>query len=159
MDLRSNDLGLPGMELLCEGLQHPKCRLQMIQLRKCPLEVVACQDTAFLLITKCTGGFGHWLRILQLKICQVTAAACEDLTSTLSVNQSLAELDLNLNDLGNPSAAASLSHLSCKLQVLWLFGTSLKKMTHRRLTALHLIKPYLDIGCRIVLSTASSLEE
>ncbi|TEA33825.1 hypothetical protein DBR06_SOUSAS16710010, partial [Sousa chinensis] len=37
MDLRSNDLGLSGMELLCEGLQHPKCRMQMIQLRKCPL--------------------------------------------------------------------------------------------------------------------------
>lgn len=31
MDLSGNDLGLPGMKLLCEGLQHPKCRLQMIQ--------------------------------------------------------------------------------------------------------------------------------
>lgn len=41
MDLRSNDLGLSGMELLCEGLQQPKCRMQMIQLRKCPLEVMA----------------------------------------------------------------------------------------------------------------------
>ncbi|KAB0400570.1 hypothetical protein E2I00_002539 [Balaenoptera physalus] len=66
MDLRSNDLGLPGMELLCEGLQHPKCILQMIQLRKCPLEVVACQDTASLLSTKSTGGFGSEAFLLSL---------------------------------------------------------------------------------------------
>ena len=31
MDLSNNNLGLPGVKLLCEGLRHPKCRLQMIQ--------------------------------------------------------------------------------------------------------------------------------
>ena len=31
MDLSGNALGLLGVQLLCQGLQHPKCRLQVVQ--------------------------------------------------------------------------------------------------------------------------------
>nr|XP_012320257.2 NACHT, LRR and PYD domains-containing protein 12-like [Aotus nancymaae] len=61
------------------------------------------------------------LRTLWLKICHLTAAACEGLASTLSVNQSLTELDLSLNDLGDPGAlllCEGLRHATCKLQTL-----------------------------------------
>ncbi|KAM9048230.1 LOW QUALITY PROTEIN: NACHT, LRR and PYD domains-containing protein 12 [Megaptera novaeangliae] len=234
MDLSGNGLGLPGMKLLCEGLRHPKCRLQMVQLRTCQLEAGACQEIASVLSTSrplveldltgnaledsglrllCQGlqhpgctSCGEFYPLSLLKICHLTAAACEDLASTFSVNQSLMELDLSLNDLGDPGVlqlceglrqpqcklqtlrldscgvtakacedisstlgvnqtltelyltnnalgntgvrllCKRLSHLGCKLRVLWLFGMDLNKMTRRSLAALRLTKPY-DIGC------------
>ncbi|XP_078216983.1 NACHT, LRR and PYD domains-containing protein 12 isoform X2 [Callithrix jacchus] len=146
LDLSSNGIGLPGMTLLCEGLRHPRCRLQMLQLRKCQLESGACQEMASVLSTNphlveldLTGnaledlglrflcqGLRHpvcRLRTLWLKICHLTAPACEGLASTLSVNQSLTELDLSLNDLGDPGAlllCEGLRHATCKLQTLRL---------------------------------------
>uniref|UniRef100_A0A2K6LHI9 NACHT, LRR and PYD domains-containing protein 12 n=1 Tax=Rhinopithecus bieti TaxID=61621 RepID=A0A2K6LHI9_RHIBE len=146
MDLSGNGVGFPGMMLLCEGLRHPQCRLQMIQLRKCQLESGACQELASVLSTNphlveldLTGnaledlglrllcqGLRHpvcRLRTLWLKICHLTAAACEELASTLSVNHSLRELDLSLNELGDPGVlllCESLRNPTCKLQTLRL---------------------------------------
>ena len=62
----------------------------------------------------------NWISC-RLMICHLTAAACEDLASTFSVNQSLMELDLSLNDLGNPGVlqlCEGLRQPQCKLQTL-----------------------------------------
>ncbi|XP_006868383.1 PREDICTED: NACHT, LRR and PYD domains-containing protein 12 [Chrysochloris asiatica] len=144
MDLSRNSLGLPGMKLLCAGLRHPKCRLQMIQLRKCQLEAGACQEISSVLSNNqhlieldLTGnaledqglkllcqGLKHptcQLQTLWLKICRLTAGGCEDLSSVLSMNQSLRELDLSLNDLGDLGVlllCEGLRHPKCKLQTL-----------------------------------------
>ncbi|XP_073880738.1 NACHT, LRR and PYD domains-containing protein 12 isoform X10 [Macaca fascicularis] len=230
MDLSGNGVGFPGMMLLCEGLRHPQCRLQMIQLRKCQLESGACQELASVLSTNphlveldLTGnaledlglrllcqGLRHpvcRLRTLWLGICRLGSAACEGLSAVLQVNHHLRELDLSFNDLGDwglwllaeglqhPTCRLQklwldscgltakacknlyftlginqtltelyltnnalgdtgvrllckrLNHPGCKLRVLWLFGMDLNKMTHSRLAALRVTKPYLDIGC------------
>uniref|UniRef100_A0A1D5QD64 NACHT, LRR and PYD domains-containing protein 12 n=1 Tax=Macaca mulatta TaxID=9544 RepID=A0A1D5QD64_MACMU len=230
MDLSGNGVGFPGMMLLCEGLRHPQCRLQMIQLRKCQLESGACQELASVLSTNphlveldLTGnaledlglrllcqGLRHpvcRLRTLWLCICRLGSAACEGLSAVLQVNHHLRELDLSFNDLGDwglwllaeglqhPTCRLQklwldscgltakacknlyftlginqtltelyltnnalgdtgvrllckrLNHPGCKLRVLWLFGMDLNKMTHSRLAALRVTKPYLDIGC------------
>ncbi|XP_003801633.2 NACHT, LRR and PYD domains-containing protein 12 [Otolemur garnettii] len=230
MDLSGNSLGLPGMKLLCEGLQHPQCRLQMVQLKICHLTAAACEDLASTLSVNqnlmeldlslnelgdpgvqllCEGlrlptcklqtlrlgicrlgsgacralsdvlqanphlreldlsfndlgdwglwllsqGIGHStckLQKLWLDSCGLTAKACRDLYSTLGINQTLTELYLTNNALGDSGVrllCKRLSHPSCKLRVLWLFGMDLNKVTHSRLAALRLTKPYLDIGC------------
>ncbi|XP_054178577.1 NACHT, LRR and PYD domains-containing protein 12 isoform X7 [Homo sapiens] len=173
MDLSGNGVGFPGMMLLCEGLRHPQCRLQMIQLRKCQLESGACQEMASVLGTNphlveldLTGnaledlglrllcqGLRHpvcRLRTLWLDSCGLTAKACENLYFTLGINQTLTDLYLTNNALGDTGVrllCKRLSHPGCKLRVLWLFGMDLNKMTHSRLAALRVTKPYLDIGC------------
>ncbi|XP_014688814.3 NACHT, LRR and PYD domains-containing protein 12 [Equus asinus] len=169
MDLSGNGLGLPGIRLLCEGLRHPRCRLQMIQLRKCQLEAGACREIASVLSTNrhlveldltgnaledlgarllCEGLSNPVcrLRILWLKICHLTAAACEDLASTLSVNQSLVELDLSLNDLGDAGVlllCEGLRHPQCKLQTLRLGICQLSSAACEGLSAVLQVNPHL----------------
>uniref|UniRef100_P59046-3 Isoform 3 of NACHT, LRR and PYD domains-containing protein 12 n=1 Tax=Homo sapiens TaxID=9606 RepID=P59046-3 len=175
MDLSGNGVGFPGMMLLCEGLRHPQCRLQMIQLRKCQLESGACQEMASVLGTNphlveldltgnaledlglrllCQGLRHPVCRLRTLKLwldsCGLTAKACENLYFTLGINQTLTDLYLTNNALGDTGVrllCKRLSHPGCKLRVLWLFGMDLNKMTHSRLAALRVTKPYLDIGC------------
>ncbi|XP_012863441.2 NACHT, LRR and PYD domains-containing protein 12 [Echinops telfairi] len=144
LDLSNNSLGLPGMKLLSAGLRHPGCRLQKIQLRKCQLEAGACEEISSALCSNqhlveldLTGnaledvglrllcqGLKHpmcRLQTLWLKICRLTVASCGDLASALQQRLSLRELDLSLNDLGDPGVlllCEGLQHPNCKLQTL-----------------------------------------
>ncbi|ERE70960.1 NACHT, LRR and PYD domain-containing protein 12 [Cricetulus griseus] len=88
LDLGLNDLGDPGVLLLCEGLRYPDYKLHTLRLDSCGL----------------------------------TAKACEDLSSILGANQTVTEVFVTNNTLGDTSVwilCRRLRHPCCKLQVLW----------------------------------------
>ena len=58
----------------------------------------------------------------RLDSCSLTGKACEDISSALGVNQTLTDLYLTNNALGNTGVrllCERLSHPGCKLRVLW----------------------------------------
>ncbi|XP_054572758.1 NACHT, LRR and PYD domains-containing protein 3 isoform X4 [Eptesicus fuscus] len=112
--LRGNALGDEGVKLLCEGLLHPNCKLQMLELDNCSL----------------------------------SSHCCWDLSTLLTSNQSLRQLNLGNNDLGDLGVmlfCEVLKQQGCLLKRLQLCKMYFNYDTICALEALQEEKPDLTI--------------
>ncbi|XP_058135157.1 NACHT, LRR and PYD domains-containing protein 2 [Dasypus novemcinctus] len=144
--LAKNDLGDEGVKLLCKGLSHPNCKLQRLVLWCCNITEVGCDHLSKLLQRKTSlthldlglnriGTIGLKslckalkeplcsLKCLWLWGCALPPFSCMDLSSALSINQSLISLDLGQNTLGHSGImilCEALKLQTCPLQTLRL---------------------------------------
>ncbi|XP_006890009.1 PREDICTED: NACHT, LRR and PYD domains-containing protein 12-like [Elephantulus edwardii] len=148
LDLSENPLGDTGVKYLCEGLSHFNCRVEKLDLSTCNLTDASCVDlSSFLRVSQSLkelfvfanplGDKGIQLLCeglqrrrstgiienLVLWTCHLTGACCQYLCSALSINETLRDLDLSDNALGDDGMQVlceGLKHPGCKLQTLWL---------------------------------------
>uniref|UniRef100_A0A8C8VI05 Uncharacterized protein n=1 Tax=Pelusios castaneus TaxID=367368 RepID=A0A8C8VI05_9SAUR len=133
LELANNKLGDTGIQLLCEGLKHPDCKLQKIVLGYCDLTVTCCRALASVLSTLAEldvkwnnlgdsgvqllcDGLKHPNCKLQKLGCHFTSACCEDLASALTINQTLTELILSEKKMDNSGVnqlCEGLKHPNC----------------------------------------------
>ncbi|KAM9657866.1 ribonuclease inhibitor isoform 3-T6 [Trichechus inunguis] len=147
LHLSDNTLDEAGLRLLCEGLRDPQCHLERVHLEYCRLTAAGCEPLATALRARpglrglvlsnndlgedgvralCGGLLGARcpLETLRLASCGVTAANCKDLCSLVAAKDSLQELDLGENKLGDAGVATLCPGLlspSSRLKTLWLW--------------------------------------
>ncbi|XP_076134953.1 NACHT, LRR and PYD domains-containing protein 12-like [Alosa pseudoharengus] len=146
LDLSHNDLRDSGVHLLSKGLSSSHCKLQTLRLADCKLTDKLCEivtsvlqspnsllqlnfsnndpgDSGVQLLSKGLSSSNSILQILRLADCKLTYKSCEMVASVLQSPNSLQQLDLSDNDLGDSGAqllSKGLSSSYCKIHTLRL---------------------------------------
>ncbi|XP_075784916.1 NACHT, LRR and PYD domains-containing protein 3-like [Pelodiscus sinensis] len=171
LNLSGNNLTGSGVKFLCEGLRHPKCKLEKLELWQCSLTAACCGDLSTALETNqslmelelsgnklgdsgikllCEGLKHATCKLQKLVVwdCRLTDACCGDLSCLLSTNPSLRELNLSSNNLtgsGVTLLCEGLRHQNCKLEKLDLSESHIDERTATELDTVQKIKPGLLI--------------
>ncbi|XP_012625017.1 ribonuclease inhibitor isoform X2 [Microcebus murinus] len=149
--LSNNDIGEAGVRVVCQGLKDSACQLESLKLESCGVTAANCRDLCGILASKASlkeldlgsnqlGDAGlaelcpgllqpsSRLRTLWLWECGITAEGCRELCRVLRAKESLKELSLAGNELGDAGArllCESLLDPSCQLESLWVKTCSL----------------------------------
>ncbi|XP_077632027.1 NACHT, LRR and PYD domains-containing protein 3 isoform X2 [Crocuta crocuta] len=171
LDLSHNSLGDFGIRLLCVGLRHLFCNLKKLWLMNSGLTSGCCPALSSVLSTNqklthlylqgnalgdtgvkllCEGLLqpSCKLQILELDNCSLTSHCCWDLSTLLTSNQSLRDLSLGNNDLGDLGVmllCEVLRQQGCLLKRLQLCGMYFNYDTKCALEILQEEKPELTI--------------
>ncbi|XP_048217086.1 ribonuclease inhibitor isoform X2 [Perognathus longimembris pacificus] len=141
----NNDLHEAGVRMLCQGLKESTCQLETLKMENCGITTANCRDLCDVaaktslqeldlgsnklgdagLAMLCPGLLlpSCKLRSLWLWECDITVEGCRELCSLLRAKQSLKELSLANNDLGDEGArllCESLLEPCCHLESLWV---------------------------------------
>ncbi|XP_027031788.2 NACHT, LRR and PYD domains-containing protein 3-like isoform X1 [Tachysurus fulvidraco] len=149
LNLSYNKLGVLGIQQLCEGLMHPDCKLEGLNLGLVDVGISMDASETLALALKsanlreldlsnnCIGDSGvklicdglispkSKLEKLSLRWCNLTDRSCENLATVLSTSTCLTDLELRDNDLhdsGVKQLCTGLKHPHCTLQRLGLSG-------------------------------------
>ncbi|XP_062387133.1 NACHT, LRR and PYD domains-containing protein 12-like [Sardina pilchardus] len=146
LDLSHNDLGDSGVQALSKGLSSPNCKLQTLRLADCNLTNKSCEiltsvlqspnsllqldlsdnilgDSGVQLLSKGLSSYNCKIHTLRFADCKLTNKSCEIVTSVLQSPNSLLQLDLSHNDLGDSGVqllSKGLSSFNCKIHTLRL---------------------------------------
>nr|XP_019570334.1 PREDICTED: ribonuclease inhibitor isoform X1 [Rhinolophus sinicus] len=148
--VNSNELGEAGVRALCQGLAASTCPLESLKLESCGLTSANCQDLCGIVASKaslrelylgnnklgdtgiaelCPGLLSpsSRLKTLWLWECDITASGCRHLCRVLRTKESLKELSMAGNEVGDEGARLlcdTLLEPSCRLESLWVKSCS-----------------------------------
>ncbi|XP_062394543.1 NACHT, LRR and PYD domains-containing protein 12-like isoform X2 [Sardina pilchardus] len=161
LDLSDNNLGDYKVQVLSKGLSSPHCKLQTLRLADCKLTDKSCKlvasvlrapnslieldlsyndvrESGVQLLSKGLSSPHCKLQTLRLAGCKLTYKSCELVDSVLQSPNSLIELDLSDNDLGDSGVkllSKGWSSPRCKVQTLRLTCCNLRDESCQRLAS------------------------
>ncbi|KAL0629149.1 Ribonuclease inhibitor [Plecturocebus cupreus] len=150
LTVSNNNIDEAGVRALCQGLKDSPCQLETLKLENCGATSDNCRDLCSVVASKASlrelalgsnklGDVGivelcpgllhpsSRLRTLWIWECGLTAKSCEDLCRVLRAKDSLKELSLAGNELGDEGArllCECLLEPGCQLESLWVKSCS-----------------------------------